>query len=60
MKEKIAETYTRTSDDVVGKPSIACGYDHVVICSQYIPRPASISSKQWMEFWERVIAKELS
>jgi hypothetical protein len=43
-----------------GKPTIECGYSHVIICGQAVQRPDSISPKQWMDFWERLIARELS
>jgi hypothetical protein len=40
------------------KPDISYGADYVLVCHQYIARPSYISPKQWMDFWERIIASE--
>jgi hypothetical protein len=49
----------RQSGHGSGKPEIACGSDHVVICEQCVRRPSYLSPKQWLDFWERIIAREL-
>lgn len=61
MKEEQEKNSTtrQSGGGTAGKPSIACGSEYVVVCEQYITRPHYISPKQWMEFWERIIARDL-
>jgi len=50
----------RQHGEAFGKPIITSAANHVVICGQCVQRPESISPNQWMNFWERVIARELA
>ncbi len=43
---------------MTGKPDITVARDHIIIEHQVVQRPARISPMQWLNFWERLIARE--
>lgn len=37
------------------KIEIVVAKDHVIICGQFVKRPANIAPSQWLSYWERLV-----